>query len=327
MGDVQLQERLSGERLQAAEVSNKRSILAGSELNQSLGNSISNVPSLRTVVLTIVAMVALAANAVLCRLALVQDTIDPATFTLVRFGSAAGMLWLILVFKRKIGSLRGSWQAAFAMFASAAAFSFAFITISAGAGALLLYSAVQATMVTTGIVRGERMTGLQWSGLVLSFLGLAALMAPGVSAPPLVGTVLMLGAGIAWGAYSLLGQGGTDPLEATAGNFLRAFPMAVLLTLLAALVVIVDVRADAAGLFYAALSGAIATGLGYTIWYAALPGLSAAQGASVQLTVPVIATVGGTLMIGEEITLRLLLSSVAILGGIALVVANKRLKT
>jgi len=269
-------------------------------------------------------MLALAANAVLCRLALVHDSIDPATFTLVRIGSAVGMLWLILIFQGKVDSVRGSWPAALAMFASAAAFSFAYITLSAGAGALLLYSAVQATMVTTGIVRGERLSVLQGIGLILSLLGLAALVAPGVSAPPLGGAALMLAAGIAWGAYSLLGRDAVDPLQATAGNFLRALPLAIVL---AAVMALVGAKADATGFLYAALSGAIATGLGYTIWYAALAGLSSTQGASVQLSVPVITALAGAFMIGEEITIRLLLSSVAILGGIALVIANKPLKS
>jgi len=290
-----------------------------------LSTSVTRLPSLHIIALTIVSMIALAANAVLCRLALIQDTIDPATFTLVRVGSAAAMLWVILLFRGKAGSAGGSWQASFAMFASAIAFSFAFITLSAGAGALLLYSAVQATMVTVGIVRGERMTTLQWTGLILSLLGLAALVAPGVSAPSLSGAVLMLGAGVAWGTYSLLGQAVTSPLEATAGNFLRALPMAVLVAAVAAF--FIGLHADASGLIYAALSGAVATGLGYTIWYAALPGLSPAQGASVQLSVPVIAALAGALMIGETITIRLLLSSIAILGGIALVIANKPLKS
>ena len=281
----------------------------------------SHLPSARTVVLTIVAMLAFAANSILCRLALAQGSIDPASFTLVRIASGVATLWLILAISVRARAVAGSWRAGFALFAYAAAFSFAYITLSAGAGALLLFGAVQATMVTTGLVRGDRLAPLQWLGFVAALGGLAALVAPGVSAPPLVGACLMLVAGIAWGAYSLFGRGASDPLAATGGNFLRAFPMAAALLAVAAMVS--GTKADSTGFVYAALSGAVASGLGYTIWYAALPGLSPAQGASVQLSVPVITAIAGTLMINETITSRMVLSSIAILGGIALVIGSK----
>lgn len=281
----------------------------------------SHLPSARTVVLTIVAMLAFAANSILCRLALAQGSIDPASFTLVRIASGVATLWLILAISGRARAVAGSWRAGFALFAYAAAFSFAYITLSAGAGALLLFGAVQATMVTTGLVRGDRLAPLQWLGFVAALGGLAALVAPGVSAPPLVGACLMLVAGIAWGAYSLFGRGASDPLAATGGNFLRALPMAAALLAVAAMVS--GMKADSIGLVYAVLSGAVASGLGYTIWYAALPGLSPAQGASVQLSVPVITAIAGTLMINETITSRMVLSSIAILGGIALVIGSK----
>ena len=281
----------------------------------------SHLPSARTVVLTIVAMLAFAANSILCRLALAQGSIDPASFTLVRIASGVATLWLILAISGRARAVAGSWRAGFALFAYAAAFSFAYITLSAGAGALLLFGAVQATMVTTGLVRGDRLAPLQWLGFVAALGGLAALVAPGVSAPPLVGACLMLVAGIAWGAYSLFGRGASDPLAATGGNFLRALPMAAALLAVAAMVS--GTKADSTGFVYAALSGAVASGLGYTIWYAALPGLSPAQGASVQLSVPVITAIAGTLMINETITSRMVLSSIAILGGIALVIGSK----
>ena len=217
--------------------------------------------------------------------------------------------------------MHGSWRAAFALFVYAAAFSLAYITLSAGAGALLLFGAVQATMVTTGLVRGERLTASQWFGYVVALVGLAALLTPGAAAPPIRGALLMLTAGIAWGAYSLLGRGAVDPLAATAGNFLRALPMAVILLGLAAMF---GTKLDQSGLVYAIMSGAVASGLGYTIWYAALPGLSPAQGASVQLSVPVITALIGTITLGEAITVRLTLSSVAILGGIAFVMASRK---
>jgi drug/metabolite transporter (DMT)-like permease len=216
--------------------------------------------------------------------------------------------------------MHGSWRAAFALFAYAASFSFAYITLSAGAGALLLFGAVQATMVTKGLVRGERLTAPQWFGFIVALVGLAVLLMPGAAAPPIGGALLMLAAGIAWGAYSLLGRGAVDPLAATAGNFLRALPMAAILLGLAAMF---GTKLDQSGLVYAIMSGAVASGLGYTIWYAALPGLSPAQGASVQLSVPVITALAGTIALGEAITIRLSLSSVAVVSGIALVVASR----
>ena len=278
------------------------------------------VPTLRTIGLTILAMLGFAANSVLCRLALAHGSIDPASFTLVRVGSGVAALWLILAFTGRARVLHGSRRAAFALFAYAAAFSFAYVKLSASAGALLLFGAVQATMVTTGLVRGERLTAPQWFGFVVALLGLATLLAPDTAAPPIGGALLMLAAGIGWGAYSLLGRGAIDPLADTAGNFLRALPMVMLLLGLAAMF---GTKVDQCGLVYAIVSGAVASGLGYTIWYAALPGLSPAQGASVQLSVPVITALAGSIALGEAITIRLSLSSIAILGGTALVIAGR----
>ena len=278
-------------------------------------------PKLRTIGLTIVAMTAFAANSVLCRLALAQGLIDPATFTFVRIGSGAAMLWCIVAFTTRQRQVQGSWQAALALFGYAAAFSFAYLSLPAGTGALLLFGAVQATMVATGLARGEGLARLQWLGFALALSGLAALVAPGVSAPPLAGASLMLAAGIAWGAYSLFGRGVADPLAATAGNFLRASPMALALLAMAAAF---GDRASVPGVAYAALSGAVASGLGYTVWYAALRGLTPAQGASVQLSVPVITAIAGALVLGEAATLRLAGSSLAVLGGIALVIGSRK---
>ncbi len=272
----------------------------------------------RTIALTAIAMLAFAANSILCRLALAQSGINPASFTLIRIVSGAAMLWAICAIARGARPSGGSWRAALALFSYAAAFSFAYVSLPAGVGALLLFGAVQVTMVMTGIVRGEHPTPGQWLGLLLALAGLATLVAPGVSAPPLTGAVLMLGAGIAWGAYSLLGRRSADPLGATAGNFLRAVPMAIVVSLPLA-----REAPSLAGLIYAVLSGAVASGLGYTIWYAALPGLTAAEGASVQLSVPVITALAGAFLLAEPITLRLGLASLAVLGGIALVIASR----
>ena len=268
-------------------------------------------------------MVAFAANSILCRLALTNGSVDPQAFTLVRLVSGAAVLWIILALAGRGRHGGGSWSAAAALFAYAAAFSAAYITLSAGTGALLLFGAVQATMLALGRLRGERLSLLQAAGFAISLLGLARLVAPGVQAPPLIGALLMASAGLAWGLYSHLGRGTTDPLAATAGNFLRAAPMALLLLF----AVGGDASGDHMGLIYAVLSGAVASGLGYTIWYAALPGLTAAQGASMQLSVPMITAVAGWLLLGEVLTERLLVSSVAILGGITLVIFGKRSKT
>ena len=274
----------------------------------------------RAFVLTTITMFAFAANSVLCRLALARDAIDPGSFTLVRIASGVAMLWALVALTRRDRSIGGSWRGAFALFVYAAAFSFAYISLSAGVGALLLFGAVQATMIITGLARGERLASVQWLGLALALAGLAALVAPGVAAPPVAGAALMLAAGIAWGAYSLLGRGASDAFAATAGNFLRATPFALLL----AAITVTGAHATSAGLVYAVLSGAVASGLGYTLWYAALGGLTAAQAASVQLSVPVITAIGGALALGETITARLGASSVAVLGGVALVIANRR---
>lgn len=272
----------------------------------------------RTIALTVIAMLAFAANSILCRSALVQSGVDPASFTLVRIVSGAAMMWAICAVARPGRPTAGSWRAALALFAYAAAFSFAYVSLPAGVGALLLFGAVQATMVITGIVKGEHLTPGRWLGLTLALAGLATLVAPGVSAPPLVGAILMLGAGVAWGAYSLLGRRSADPLGATAGNFLRAVPMALVLAL-----PLIRETPPLIGLTYAVLSGAAASGLGYTIWYAALPGLSAAEGASVQLSVPVITALAGAALLAEPITLRLGIASMAVLGGIALVITSR----
>ena len=280
----------------------------------------SQLPTARTIGMTIAAMFAFSANSVLCRLALAHGSIDPASFTLIRIASGVGVLWGILALAGKARAVRGSWVAAIALCAYAAAFSFAYITLSAGTGALLLFGAVQATMVTTGLVRGERLTPPQWLGLFISLAGLGALLIPGATAPSAVGASLMIGAGVAWGAYSLLGRGVADPLSATAGNFARALPMAMFVL---AATAFLGTKAEPAGIVYAVLSGAVASGVGYSIWYSALPGLTPAQGASVQLSVPVITALAGTMALGETVTTRLALSSLAIIGGIALVIASR----
>jgi len=272
----------------------------------------------RLFTLTLLAMLAFAGNSLLCRLALKQTTIDAASFTFIRIFSGALVLWLISQLRRTSLRHAGNWPSALALFTYAAAFSFAYLTLSAGTGALLLFGAVQATMICWGLRGGERLRPIQLIGLTLALSGLVTLLFPGLSAPPLVGSILMLSAGMAWGIYSLRGKGAGDPVSATAGNFLRAVPFAVVL----AVSFFPWARLDRAGIAYAIVSGAIASGLGYVIWYTALTGLKAASAATVQLSVPVLAAAGGILLLGEPLTLRFLIASIAVLGGIALVVIS-----
>jgi len=230
------------------------------------------------------------------------------------------MLWFVARMSRRTHTGRGNWLSASALFVYAAGFSFAYVSLPAATGALLLFGAVQATMIGHGIWAGERLLRLQFVGLVLALGGLVGLLLPGLSAPPLFGSVLMLGAGVAWGVYSLRGKGAGDPTRVTAGNFLRAVPIAAALSVL----MYEGASLDSAGFWYAVSSGALASGIGYAIWYTALPALKATNAATVQLSVPVIAALGGILFLGEPVSLRLVLASVAILGGIALVILEKQ---
>lgn len=271
--------------------------------------------SSRTLLLTALAMLAFAANSLLCRLALRDTGIDAASFTSVRLISGAITLWLIVRMRNGSALRAGNWISAAALFVYAAAFSFAYLSLSAATGALLLFGAVQATMIGVGLWRGERLVRRQTLGLVLALGGLLGLQLPGLSAPPPFGAALMLSAGAAWGVYSLRGRGVADAAAATAGNFLRAAPLALLLSALQ----VSSQHLDAHGLAYALVSGALTSGVGYVVWYSALPGLKATQAATVQLSVPVITALGGIALLGESLSWRLVLAAVAILGGIALV--------
>ncbi|VTU18035.1 putative permease, DMT superfamily [Variovorax sp. PBS-H4] len=277
-------------------------------------------PGLRVILLTVAAMLAFAANSLLCRMALQQGGIDAASFGSIRL--VAGALTLALVVRlraRPDAAGRADWLAAAMLFAYVAFFSFAYLSLPAGTGALILFGAVQLTMLGAGLRAGEMFGPVAWSGFVLAVAGLVYLVSPGVSAPPALGASLMAVAGVAWGVYSLRGRGVADPLAATARNFARAAPMALALSLLLA----GRAHADAAGIALAVASGALTSGIGYVIWYAALPGLSAMRAATVQLSVPPIAAFAGVIFLSEAITTRLMFCSIAILGGIALVLMGK----
>jgi drug/metabolite transporter (DMT)-like permease len=273
----------------------------------------------RVFTLTWLAMLAFAGNSLLCRAALKSTHIDAASFTAIRIASGALALWLIVRLRHGPNGAAGSWGSAFALFAYAAAFSFAYISLSAATGALLLFGAVQATMIGVGLWRGERLRERQMAGVLCALGGLVWLVLPGLAAPPLQGAVLMLAAGAAWGLYSLRAKGSGDPLRATAGNFVRAFAFAAAL----GLAMLPWASIDRAGAGYALASGVLASGVGYAVWYTALAGLRVTSAATVQLSVPVIAAVGGVLLLGETLTLRLVIASAAILGGIGLVIAGK----
>ncbi|MCW8882183.1 MAG: DMT family transporter [Sedimenticola sp.] len=270
--------------------------------------------------LTLIAMIAFAGNSLLCRLALKHTAIDAASFTSIRILSGALMLWFIVQIRSDAPKASGNWPSALALFTYAAGFSYAYISLPAGTGALLLFGAVQATMIGYGLLSGERLQLRQITGLVLAIGGLIGLLLPGLSAPPLQGSLLMLAAGIAWGVYSLRGKGADDPTRVTGGNFLRAALFAAGLSA----IMLPWTSIDSAGVWYAVASGAIASGIGYAIWYTALGGLKATSAATVQLSVPVIAAIGGIVFLGEPITPRFFITSIAILGGVALVIIQRQ---
>jgi len=269
-------------------------------------------PASRTAVLACAALIAFAANSLLCRAALGPGRIDASAFTAIRLVSGAVMLVLLAAGGKGIGG--GSWPSAAALFAYAIAFSFAYRSIPAGSGALILFGSVQATMIGRDLVQGGRPHQREWLGLGIALAGLVALTRPGLHAPDPRGALLMAVAGIAWGIYSLRGKRATRPLATTADNFARSVPLtlAMLLWPLEARLI------SPAGVVLAIVSGAITSGLGYVAWYAALRGLRASRAAIVQLAVPPLAALGGVVLLGERLEARLLVGGAAILGGIAL---------
>lgn len=271
--------------------------------------------SVRLAANTALTMVAFASNSLLCRMALKETGIDAASFTSVRLLSGAAMLWCLMRWQHQAPLKHGSWRSALALFIYAVALSFAYRTINTGAGALMLFGAVQMTMILAGFILGERMSALQITGFTAAMTGLVILVSPGVAAPSLSDSILMLASGIAWGAYSLFGRGLPNPAAATAGNFLRTVPLVVILILCA----LPWLHWDARGVLYAMLSGALASGLGYVMWYRVLQHMRAMTASTIQLSAPVLAALGGIVMLGETLTRVLLIASALILGGIWLV--------
>jgi drug/metabolite transporter (DMT)-like permease len=278
---------------------------------------------LLTAVLTGAVLVCFAANSLLCRLALADGSIDAVSFTAVRLTSGAVALALLSLLRGRPASTGGGWTSAAALFLYAAPFSIAYVQIGAAVGALVLFGAVQVTMIGYGILRGERPAGIVWLGLALALGGLAGLTLPGAAAARPWGLGAMVVAGLAWGAYSLLGRTSKgDPITATAGAFARAAPLSLLLLLAAWATA--SVHASARGLWLATASGVLASGAGYSLWYRTLPRLSATTAAIVQLLVPVVAAAGAVVLLGERPSQRLLLAGGAILGGVVLAVLGGR---
>lgn len=276
--------------------------------------------SRRTAFLTAVTMIAFAANSILCRLALNEPHIDPSSYTVVRTLSGALMLYIILLMRSgRIRPFSASWPGTAALFVYIEFLSFAYVSLETGAGALILFGAVQLSMFAFALWYGERLSPISWFGLVLAILGLVFLLSPGLTAPDFTGAILMAISGAAWGVYSLIGRGAGNPLEATASNFIYTAP----LVLLTGVIFLADFNMSLYGAFLAALSGAIASGCGYAIWYAALAGLTSSQAAIVQLSVPVIAAFSGTLFLSEAVTWRLLIASAMTLGGVAIVLSER----
>lgn len=268
-------------------------------------------------------MIAFAANSLLCRMALGGGLIDPASFTMIRLASGAMILapiarWSVASENRGEGS--GSWLSGAALFGYAVAFSFAYLWLSTGMGALILFAAVQITMMASALLSGERLTTWQWLGSLLALGGLVYLVLPGISAPDPAGALLMGIAGLCWGIYSIRGKGAMSPIAMTSGNFARSAPLAIAVSAL----MWRSMQLEPTGVLLALTSGMVTSGLGYVLWYQALRGLTTAQASIVQLLVPVLAAFGGVIVLAEEVSLRLVLASGLILGGVAIAVWRRR---
>jgi drug/metabolite transporter (DMT)-like permease len=274
---------------------------------------------MQTAIYTILALIAFAANSVLCRVALRNGAIDPASFSTIRFASGALTLLVVTSFTGKRTLPAGSWTSAGILFLYAIPFSFAYTRVSAAAGALILFGVVQLTMITAGLWKGERPRPLQWLGMGLSIVGLVYLLLPGFGTPSLSGAALMSLAGFAWGVYSLRGRGAASPLAQTTSNFVRSVPLIFSVSLLT----ISQFHMEGIGALFAAASGVVASGAGYVIWYSALRGLTAARAAVVQLAVPILAAAGGVTFLGEVLSPRLIIASAMVLGGIALAIGGQ----
>ena len=276
---------------------------------------------IKTSLLTGLALIAFAANSVLCRLALGNGSIDALSFTGIRLVSGAIALFIILSIKgnNKGISSKGSWTASFTLFLYAITFSYAYLSVDTGTGALILFGSVQITMILLSLISGTRLHISEWSGVIVAFTGFIYLIFPSITSPSINGFILMSVSGISWGIYTLKGRNSKNPLMDTTYNFLRTIPFVALL----AVFTMQNIDFSSEGVIFALLSGGIASGVGYTIWYIALGDLSSTQAAVIQLSVPVIAAIGGVWFVSEIITFRLIISATIVLGGILMVVLGK----
>lgn len=276
--------------------------------------------SLKTLMLASLALVAFAGNSVLCRLALAEGVADPASFTAVRLASGAIVLMgLLAISSKPPTSSRGSWLASIYLLSYAGLFSFAYVSLDTATGALILFGAVQLTMIIVNIVRGQSLQSLEWCGFLLAVFGLVYLLLPEISKPSISGFLMMLVSGIAWAGYTLKGQGSVNALADTAFNFSRTLPLLALLMV----PILGTMQISAEGLLLAFVSGALTSGVGYAIWYSALRGLSTTRAAVIQLLVPILAAIGGVLFANEELSTRLVVAAGLVLGGIMLVISSK----
>jgi len=277
---------------------------------------------MKTILYTCSALIAFAMNSILCRLALGTEAIDAASFTVIRLISGAVTLVTISLFfsKKESETKGGNWLSAFFLFAYAICFSFAYINLTTGTGALILFGTVQATMIIVALQSGERPKLLEWIGLFFALGGLVYLVFPGLTAPPLASSLFMFAAGVSWGFYTLSGKGSTNPLKETTENFIRAVPMIIL----ASLPFIFQTNLSVRGVLLAVLSGSIASGIGYSVWYGALKFHTATRAAILQLSVPVLSAIGGVIFLSETVSIRLLLATVFILGGIAMAILGRK---
>lgn len=280
----------------------------------------------RTASLTGLTLIAFAANSLLTRMALGDRAIDAASFATLRLGSGAVMLWLILRWRgsslssgQNAGKSPVKWTAAVMLFLYAVTFSFSYLQLATGTGALILFGTVQVTMIAAALYQGEKPRSLEWLGLCLALGGLVYLVSPGLAAPPVVGAMLMVVAGVAWGFYSLLGRGSRDPVAYTAVNFIRAVPLVIGVSMVS----LSSLHLSYRGIGLAMLSGVFASGVGYSLWYAALKGLTATRAATVQLAVPILAAIAGILWLQEALSVRLIVASAMILGGIGIAVLGR----
>ncbi|WP_415896123.1 DMT family transporter [Neptuniibacter sp. PT34_22] len=282
-----------------------------------------DVQTLKVFIYTSIALIAFAGNSVLCRLALGDEAIDAASFTSIRLLSGIVVLLAIFSFmnRGKANVAKGSWKGAFFLFAYAITFSYGYITLETGIGALVLFGSVQISIILINMFKGNKLHSMEWVGAIVAFAGFVYLIFPSLATPSAVGFGLMTMAGVAWGFYTLAGKGSNNPLGDTTSNFLRTLPFVLILVLLS----FDDASLSTEGIWLAILSGGLASGIGYAIWYQALGSLSAIQAAVVQLLVPVIAAAGGVAFAGEEITWRLVIASVVVLGGIMIVITGKQL--